>query len=126
MLKNTFRHAQKILGIILCCAAVLLFLLIIAVGPPDIGNPVIITIIMVAIPGVPGILLLNSRRKAIQRDEDAFYEQAMAYHPAESEPNKPQTEDYVVVICPSCGAMNKIPKNRVSKCEFCGSPIQAK
>lgn len=32
-------------------------------------------------------------------------------------------EAYVTVTCKSCGGINKIPKNGVGECEYCGSPI---
>lgn len=34
-----------------------------------------------------------------------------------------QTE-LVVLTCPSCGGINKIPKGTVADCDFCGSPLQ--
>jgi hypothetical protein len=38
--------------------------------------------------------------------------------------DRPERKD-TVVICKGCGANNKIGKNSVGECEFCGSPISA-
>ncbi len=35
-----------------------------------------------------------------------------------------QNAEYVTVTCKSCGGINKVLKDKVGECEYCGSPIK--
>lgn len=46
-------------------------------------------------------------------------------HTAPANVQTKPTEEYVTLTCKSCGGINKVPKNGIADCEYCGSPISA-
>ena len=40
--------------------------------------------------------------------------------------NNDDRKDFITIICPSCGGVNRLAKGQVDKCEFCGAYISEK
>ena len=40
--------------------------------------------------------------------------------------NNDGRKDFITIICPSCGGVNRLAKGQVGKCEFCGAYISDK
>ena len=40
--------------------------------------------------------------------------------------NNDGRKDFITIICPSCGGVNRLAKGQVGKCEFCGAYISEK
>ena len=40
--------------------------------------------------------------------------------------NNDDRKDFITIICPSCGGVNRLAKGQVGKCEFCGAYISEK
>ena len=40
--------------------------------------------------------------------------------------NNDGRKDFVTIICPSCGGVNRLAKGQIGKCEFCGAYISDK
>ena len=40
--------------------------------------------------------------------------------------NNDDRKDFITIICPSCGGVNRLAKEQIGKCEFCGAYISDK
>ena len=129
MPNKDFRKFQRTLGIALCIVAIIFFVICLsfAKGYEPKYAATIGTILITIVPGIPGLLLLRSRRKALRKMEEDYIKAAQEYNPNKSNDDIDMEAGRLVLVkCPNCGATNKVPEHSIGKCEYCGSPIEDK